>query len=158
MRYCVAINGWTDEAIQWLKVAWYADKLTTAEMGRELGCSLNAVVGKAHRLQLKAKPSPIRKVTAPRQPEKRHRKATTQVRHTFPKPPKKRKPEPPRPMPVLAKPDGPQCSWLEGPPYKFSCPNAPKPGSSYCEHHHPMVWQPIPKRRRAYGEQAESAA
>lgn len=50
--------SWTDEKIEDLKKLW-AKGLSTAEIGRALGVSKNAVVGKSHRLGLKPRPSPI---------------------------------------------------------------------------------------------------
>lgn len=51
---------WTEEAIGRLRLLW-AEGHSTAEIGRRLGVSKNAVVGKAHRLDLPARPSPIRR-------------------------------------------------------------------------------------------------
>lgn len=51
---------WNDERIELLKSLW-AEGLTTGEIGRQLGVSKNAVVGKAHRLGLKGRPSPIKR-------------------------------------------------------------------------------------------------
>lgn len=77
---------WTEEAISTLRVLW-AEGLSTAEIGRRMGISKNAVVGKAHRLNLPARPSPIRRVPgqapAPRAPRMTSRPAM------------------PRPMPML---------------------------------------------------------
>ncbi len=50
---------WTDETIARLRALW-TEGYSTAEIGRRLGISKNAVVGKAHRLDLAARPSPIR--------------------------------------------------------------------------------------------------
>ena len=50
---------WTDDVIGRLKALW-AEGHSTAEIGRRLGVSKNAIVGKAHRLELPARPSPIR--------------------------------------------------------------------------------------------------
>ncbi len=64
---------WNDENIARLRQFW-ADGLSTAEIGRRMGVSKNAVVGKAHRLDLPARPSPIRRDGAPapaRQPAPR---------------------------------------------------------------------------------------
>ena len=52
---------WTDERVQELRRLW-SDGLTTGEIGKALGVSKNAVVGKAHRLGLKGRPSPIKRV------------------------------------------------------------------------------------------------
>ncbi|MGG5888572.1 GcrA family cell cycle regulator [Falsiroseomonas sp. HC035] len=51
---------WTAEAIERLRALW-AEGHSTAEIGRRMGISKNAVVGKAHRLTLPARPSPIRR-------------------------------------------------------------------------------------------------
>jgi GcrA cell cycle regulator len=56
---------WTTEAIERLKALW-AEGHSTAEIGRRMGISKNAVVGKAHRLNLSARPSPIRRDATPR--------------------------------------------------------------------------------------------
>jgi GcrA cell cycle regulator len=54
------VIGWNDEKINRLKKLW-AEGLTTGEIGKRLGVSKNAVVGKAHRLELKGRPSPIKR-------------------------------------------------------------------------------------------------
>lgn len=51
---------WTDEVINQLRGLW-AEGHSTAEIGRRLGVTKNAIVGKAHRLDLPARPSPIRR-------------------------------------------------------------------------------------------------
>jgi len=51
---------WDEETIRHLRELW-AQGLSTAEIGRRLGVSKNAIVGKAHRLDLDARPSPIRR-------------------------------------------------------------------------------------------------
>jgi GcrA cell cycle regulator len=57
---------WTEELIARLRALW-AEGHSTAEIGRRMGISKNAVVGKAHRLELPARPSPIqRSEAAPR--------------------------------------------------------------------------------------------
>ena len=62
--------SWTDERIATLKKMWEGGA-TASEIATELGgVSRNAVIGKAHRLGLKARPSPVKanekkKVTAP---------------------------------------------------------------------------------------------
>jgi GcrA cell cycle regulator len=61
---------WNDETIARLRTLWN-EGLSTAEIGRRMGVSKNAVVGKAHRLGLPARPSPIRRDaggTAPPRP------------------------------------------------------------------------------------------
>lgn len=51
---------WNDETIERLRALW-AEGHSTAEIGRRMGISKNAVVGKAHRLNLPSRPSPIRR-------------------------------------------------------------------------------------------------
>ncbi|MGO3517023.1 MAG: GcrA family cell cycle regulator [Acetobacter cibinongensis] len=51
---------WTEETISRLRELW-AEGLSTAEIGRRLSITKNAVVGKAHRLGLPPRPSPIRR-------------------------------------------------------------------------------------------------
>jgi GcrA cell cycle regulator len=51
---------WNEDAISKLRALW-AEGLSTAEIGRRMGVSKNAVVGKAHRLNLPSRPSPIRR-------------------------------------------------------------------------------------------------
>ena len=52
---------WNDDAIARLRGLW-DEGHSTAEIGRRMGVTKNAVVGKAHRLVLPARPSPIRRV------------------------------------------------------------------------------------------------
>jgi GcrA cell cycle regulator len=56
---------WTPELIQQLSALW-KQGLSTAEIGRQLGVTKNAVVGKAHRLLLDPRPSPLKRPPAPR--------------------------------------------------------------------------------------------
>ncbi len=51
---------WGADTIERLRALW-AEGHSTAEIGRRMGVTKNAVVGKAHRLQLPARPSPIRR-------------------------------------------------------------------------------------------------
>ena len=52
--------AWTDERIDHLKKLWEKG-LTASQIAEELGgVSRNAVIGKAHRLGLKSRPSPVK--------------------------------------------------------------------------------------------------
>ena len=51
---------WNESSIAKLRALW-AEGLSTAEIGRRMGVQKNAVVGKAHRLNLPSRPSPIRR-------------------------------------------------------------------------------------------------
>ena len=52
--------AWTEKMVEDLKIMW-KQGLTTGEIGKRLGVSKNSIVGKVHRLQLDARPSPIKK-------------------------------------------------------------------------------------------------
>jgi GcrA cell cycle regulator len=55
--------SWTDERIATLKKMWLQGK-SASEIAEKLGgVTRNAVIGKAHRLNLSGRPSPIKKVT-----------------------------------------------------------------------------------------------
>ncbi len=53
--------SWTDERIETLKSLWESG-LTASQIAEKLGggISRNAVIGKAHRLELKSRPSPVK--------------------------------------------------------------------------------------------------
>ena len=53
------MSVWTPERIAEVTRLW-GEGLTTAEIGKLVGVTKNAVVGKAHRLGLPPRPSPIR--------------------------------------------------------------------------------------------------
>ena len=54
---------WDEDTNRHLRDLWTQGH-STAEIGRRLGVSKNAIVGKAHRLDLDARPSPIRREAA----------------------------------------------------------------------------------------------
>ena len=54
---------WDDSNVLRLKDLW-DQGLPTAQIGKLLGCTKNAVVGKAHRIGLERRPSPIRRTAA----------------------------------------------------------------------------------------------
>ncbi len=72
---------WNEERIEQLKVLW-EQGLSASSIGRVLGVTKNAVVGKAHRLKLSSRPSPIRKSSKPPV-----RRATALARPTLPNAP-----------------------------------------------------------------------
>lgn len=52
-------ENWTDAMRDEVRELWNKGDLSTAEIGRRVGMSKNAIVGAAHRMGLDAKPSPI---------------------------------------------------------------------------------------------------
>ena len=94
--------SWTDERIESLRNMWEKG-LTASQIADELGgVSRNAVIGKAHRLGLKSRPSPV-KATEKAKPVK--------AAPTVPKPaaaspaPRVAAPAAPRPAPPPSKPE-----------------------------------------------------
>ena len=84
--------SWTEERIERLKSMWH-EGATASEIADKLGgVSRNAVIGKAHRLGLEARPSPVKPGE-----EKEHAPAAA-------KPAKKAAAAAPKPAPVAEKP------------------------------------------------------
>ena len=56
-------NVWTEERLEEIKKLW-AQGLSISQIGEALGVSRNAIAGKAHRMGLPKRPSPISKPKA----------------------------------------------------------------------------------------------
>lgn len=166
---------WADETIVRLRALW-DEGLSTAEIGRRLGVSKNAVVGKAHRLDLPARPSPIRRdgsgASAPRRTTPRRVAGSTlpPLSSTAPvaalpqnnsghavaqtiavlaiKPP----PAPPRVPPSPPRLYGRvvTCCWPLGEPgtrsFRF-CDDPSEPGKPYCSEHVKLAYVKVRDRR-----------
>ncbi len=117
---------WDDSAIARLRALWTED-LPTAEIGRRLGVSKCAIVGKAHRLDLPARPSPIRRegiggagVVRPMRASPRPIASARAVRPAAPPRAARLSAAPVRPQPAsapevrLTRPDAPRA--VESPP------------------------------------------
>ena len=115
-------NVWTEERLEELKKLW-AQGLSISQIGEALGVSRNAIAGKAHRMGLPKRPSPISKPKA----------------------------EKPKVEPVVEEKDLPlrlelrqlvwsrsKCCWPTGDPkkngFKF-CGDTVVPGKPYCLPH-----------------------
>ena len=86
--------SWTDERIERLKTLW-TQGVTASQIADELGgVSRNAVIGKAHRLGLQARPSPVK----PNEAE------TAELEAPKPEPKPAPAPETPEPRPQPARP------------------------------------------------------
>jgi GcrA cell cycle regulator len=143
---------WTDEAIAKLRALWN-EGLSTAEIGRRLNISKNAVVGKAHRLSLPPRPSPIRRLEG----------AAAAARPSAPKraqgptlPPLSASMSAPLPglRAVMPAPKYSQratpCCWPIGEPGKPSfhfCNATSTPGKPYCEEHATIAYVRVRDRR-----------
>jgi GcrA cell cycle regulator len=152
---------WNEETIGKLRAFW-AEGLSTAEIGRRMGISKNAVVGKAHRLNLPSRPSPIR-----RDGERSARRRLPRRVHgpTLPALSASMTPmpvEPPRvvverPVPVLRAVCLPRpgarvtpCCWPIGEPgtrnFRF-CDTDAIAGKPYCEDHAALAYVKVRDRR-----------
>ena len=100
--------SWTDERIEKLTKMWEGGA-TASQIAEELGgVSRNAVIGKAHRLGLKARPSPVKpndKPEAPAAPVAKPAKPASDTPRAEAAPPRPAPPPAaPRPAPVAAAP------------------------------------------------------
>lgn len=147
--------SWTPERIADLEKLW-AEGLSTAEIGRRLGVSKNAVVGKAHRLGLPGRQSPIdAKRRAARKPAAKPKAAPAQPRAAA-RPAAPKAPPPvaaeaaPQPAPQAKKQrkahSGPSCQWPFGDPrlpgFHF-CGAPATPGKPYCDEHCAMAYNRV---------------
>jgi GcrA cell cycle regulator len=158
---------WNEETIARLRALW-AEGLSTAEIGRRMGISKNAVVGKAHRLNLPARPSPIRReangaaprpvvprrVTGPTLPPLAAANAPPPqlVTATPPAPPPPAAPRVVASRPATTfRPMRPQtCCWPIGEPgtksFRF-CDAEATPGKPYCTEHAALAYVKVRDRR-----------
>jgi GcrA cell cycle regulator len=164
--------SWTDERIALLKKMW-KDGKSAAEIAKALakGVTRNAVIGKAHRMGLSGRPSPIKKpVAAPKKeaPKKEVKAAAAAkkapvvvpvvsgVKHN----PLVREVTAPRQMAKEVFPaDGGvalvdlterMCKWPFGDPREDDftfCGRAIRPGTPYCHEHAAMAYQSSSRSR-----------
>lgn len=152
--------SWTPELIKELKKLWKKG-LTTGEIGRVIGMSKNAVVGKAHRLGLESRPSPIKREETPKK-----EKVSRLVKKETKPAPKKEQPiavETAEPVKTVKKTKSGKnkgvklvdlkptsCRWPEGDPkdpdFHF-CGKEAVPGKSYCEEHCAVAYSGVFKAR-----------
>jgi GcrA cell cycle regulator len=162
---------WAEETIVRLRALW-DEGHSTAEIGRRLGVTKNAVVGKAHRLDLPSRPSPIRRDgtggSAPRRSAPRRVAGPTlpPLSSTGPMsapasgattllhmPAMAPKPVPaPRVAPPAPRPYGRvvTCCWPIGEPgtrsFRF-CDTSSEPGKPYCSDHVKLAYVKVRDRR-----------
>lgn len=87
--------SWTDERIERLTKMWEGGS-TASQIAEELGgVSRNAVIGKAHRLGLKARPSPVKPNEKPEPAPRAAKPAAEAPRAAQPSPPRAAPPTPP---------------------------------------------------------------
>ncbi len=146
--------AWTDDRVDRLRELW-GKGLSASQIAAQLGDGItrNAVIGKAHRLGLEGRPSPIRgggsgirvrrRIRKPMLPS--HPQTVTEAERAI----RPRMAEPPPSEPALEIPtasgrkssgplNGPRCMWPIGDPgdadFHF-CSRSARPGRPYCNEH-----------------------
>ena len=118
-------NAWTEERLAQLRKLW-DEGLSISQIGDALGVSRNAIAGKAHRMGLPKRPSPISKT------------AKETKKPAKPKPAAEPENLPLRLELRKLKWSRSKCCWLTGDP-KMSgftfCGDAVVPGKPYCLKH-----------------------
>ena len=164
--------SWTDERIATLKKMWKEGK-SAAEIAKTLGKGVtrNAVIGKAHRMGLSGRPSPIKKSAAPKKeaaPKKTAVKATRSKKTAAPAAAATTKSAPVKEVQDLkvfekdvVPPGGGvalldlterMCKWPIGDPREDDftfCGLAIRPGTPYCPEHAAMAYQTSSRNRNA---------
>lgn len=142
--------AWNDEMMEKLRMLWEKG-LPASEIAKELGpdVSRNAVIGKAHRLGLEARPSPVKAAAdgaaaaAAPGAEKPKAKAPAKVAK-------------PQRTSLLELSDK-VCKWPIGHPGEADfhfCGKASNPGYPYCAEHCAVAYQAqMPRRDRPGGPQ-----
>ena len=103
--------SWTDERIDQLKTMWEKG-MTASQIAEELGgVSRNAVIGKAHRLGLQSRPSPVKSNDAPR----KKAAAAPAKKPAAPPLPKEKPNEADAPAPATAAPAAPRAPAAPSP-------------------------------------------
>ena len=156
---------WSAEAIEQLRALW-AEGHSTAEIGRRMGISKNAVVGKAHRLHLPARPSPIQREKIPAAanaaaPNEAPRPVAAPVAPRPVAPPRAAPAPVPAPAPVLRaappavvrpfqRSSARTCCWPIGEPgtpeFRF-CTDEAMPTKPYCLEHASIAYVKARDRR-----------
>jgi GcrA cell cycle regulator len=143
--------AWTDDRVDKLKALWKKG-LSASQIAEELGENItrNAVIGKAHRLGLSSRPSPVKKPAQAKPRKAAPKKAATapaaSAAATAPEMRNK-----PGKITILELTDR-ICKWPLGHPgeddFQF-CGSKSVPGQPYCAFHGAMAYQaPQPRKDR----------
>jgi GcrA cell cycle regulator len=144
-------SGWYDApgVVETFRQLWDAG-LSTAAIGRRLGASKNAIVGKSRRLDFPKRPSPIVRDMPPEEAERR-RELRNRVYHRTTLPPLEslaRKAPPAPPPKVERKPTSRTCQFPTNDKKPFIFCDAPAvEGYPYCEKHNKVCYINYPIKR-----------
>ena len=152
--------SWTAERVETLEQLWRSGR-SASQIAQALGgVTRNAVIGKAHRLGLMGRPSPIRDGQTVERPVRVAAAPRAAVPKPVPRPPAVRAPVEPTPIAPVVELAGDasatiltlterMCKWPIGDPrdedFHF-CGGANVPGRPYCDHHARRAYQ-VPTRR-----------
>lgn len=150
--------NWTDEVIIRFRTLW-DEGHPTREIGRRLGVSHNAVVGKARRLDFPPRPDPIIRDGIRKRPKpiRVHGPTLPPLASTQPPPVVLLPKAPPQPKPVQQAPKGrvKPCEWPIGEPASTGfhfCGAESVPGKPYCSEHCQLAYVPAPKPDRRHAD------
>lgn len=150
--------SWTDERVSLLKKLW-GEGHTAAEIARQLGgVTRNAVIGKAHRMKLSGRVSPVQKTKKPanknvatpvaQKPKiaivPKQKPANTQTKPAFD--PAEQRDD----LYSLIDLQPRMCRWPCGDPKEDDfgfCGHTAMPGLPYCAAHAELAYQPATKNR-----------
>lgn len=144
-------STWSDERVELLKQLWGAGK-SAAEIAQQLGCGIsrNAVIGKAHRLGLSGRASPVQKKIDKVAAAAIVRAAVEAVEF-------ERSPTAVNLLQLTEK----TCRWPIGDPKREGfhfCGGRPMPGLPYCGHHAMMAYQGTARKMSINESQTETPA
>lgn len=137
---------WTDETVKALVQLWESGQSIT-QIGKALGMTRNAVVGKAHRIGLAKRASPIVRSEKPAQPKpapapRAAAPAAAKVASAPSHPQPAAQPQPQQltaaMLAALTPATGPRCKWPIGDPKSAEfdfCTKVALPGKPYCAEH-----------------------
>lgn len=150
----MSAEEWTPDRIKFLIALW-DEGLPTSEIGRRLGVTKNAVVGKVHRLGLKKRASPIRQMPSAGTVQPRRVKAEAKA----PAAEAAEAAAPAAPTPVMPSGDAVKleeltstmCCWPEGEPgtpeFHF-CGRPAVAEKPYCEGHCARAYVKVSKDKK----------
>jgi GcrA cell cycle regulator len=141
--------AWTEDRVDKLKALWKKG-LSASQIAEELGENItrNAVIGKAHRLGLSSRPSPVKKPAQAKRKLPAPKKAAPAISAPSLAPEPHDKPDK---ISILELTDR-VCKWPLGHPgdedFQF-CGHKSVPGQPYCTFHGAMAYQaPQPRKDR----------
>ena len=142
---------WTPDHIKTLMGLW-EEGLPTSEIGRRLGVTKNAVVGKVHRLGLKKRQSPIRQAAAgSAQPAKPKAAPKPAANSSTPPMPAAKAVKPTGDVVRLEELTSSMCSWPEGEPGTpdfYFCGEPSVTDKPYCEAHCARAYVKVSKDKK----------